>query len=82
MTKLSKIIRSIQKNPKTVKAKDFVKLLKSEGFVMRKGDQKKTHRHFFHPEKPETLVVVVFSEGENTTLDENYVRRYLKEISK
>ena len=48
---------------------------------MRKGDLKKTHRHFFYPEKPALMIVVVFSEGEKTILDENYIRRYLKEIN-
>ena len=57
------------------------KLLKKEGFLMRKGDLKKTHRHFFHPERPELMIVVVFSEGDKTMLNENYVRKYLKEIN-
>lgn len=82
MTKLRKVLDNIKSQPHKVKAKDFVKMLIEEGFVMRKGDKKKTHRHFFHPEKPELLIVVVFSDGENTILDENYVKRYLKEISK
>jgi predicted RNA binding protein YcfA (HicA-like mRNA interferase family) len=82
VTKLDKIIKKIQRDPHKVKAKDFVKMLIQEGFVMRKIDQKKSHRHFFHPEKPELMVVVVFSAGEETVLDEGYVKRYLKEINK
>lgn len=81
MTKLRKVLDRIKNNPHKVKAKDFVKMLLGEGFVMRKGDKKKTHRHFYHLDKPELLIVVVFSDGENTVLDENYVRRYLKEMS-
>jgi len=45
---------------------------------MKKDDSRKTHRHFFYPEKPEFMIVVVFSEGENTILDENYVKRFFK----
>ena len=82
MTRLRKIIKQIQDQPHKVKAKDFVRLLKKEGFIMRKGDSRKKHRHFFHPNKPELMIVVVFSDGESTILDENYVKRYLKEISK
>ena len=82
MTSLRKIIRKIQGQPHKVKANDFVKMLLKEGFVMRKGDLKKTHRHFFHPDRPELMIVVVFSDGENTILDKNYVRKYLKEINK
>lgn len=82
MTKLEKVLGKIKKNPRDVKAKDFVKLLKNEGFLMRKGDSKKKHRHFFDPKRPELMIVVVFSDGENTVLDENYVRKYLREISK
>ena len=82
MTKLDKIISKIQEQPHKVMAKDFVKLLSNEGFEMRKGDHKKSHRHYFHPKKPEILIVVVFSDGDNTILDEKYVKRYLKEINK
>ena len=82
MTKLGKIIKKVQGQPHKVKAKDFVKMLLEERFVMRKGDQRKTHRHFFHPDRPELMIVVVFSDGENTILDENYVKKYLKEINK
>lgn len=82
VTKLRKIIAHISVNPRNVKAKDFAKLLLAEGFTMRKGDKKRTHRHYFHPEKPELLIVIVFSDGENTILDVNYVKKYLKEISK
>lgn len=70
------------RNPHNVKAKDFVKLLIEEGFIMRKGDQKKTHRHFYSPGRPESLIVVVFSEGENSILDERYVKKYLKELAR
>ncbi|MDC0980279.1 hypothetical protein OAQ84_00945 [Bdellovibrionales bacterium] len=80
MTKLDKVLKTIMENPHKVKAKDFVKLLKREGFVMRKGDAKNTHRHFFDPQRTELMIVVVFSDGDNTVLDENYVKRYLKEI--
>lgn len=82
MTRLGKIIKQIQRQPQKVKATDFVKMLSKEGFIMRKGDQKKIHRHFFHPDRPELMIVVVFSDGENTILDEGYVRKYLKEINK
>lgn len=86
MTKLQKLISKIQKNPHKVKvkvkAKDFAKMLINEGFELRKGDSKKVHRHYFHSERPELMIVIVFSEGDSTILDVNYVKRYLKEISK
>ena len=49
---------------------------------MRAGDSKKSHRHFFAPDRPELMIVVVFSGGEQTTLDENYIKKYLKELAK
>ncbi len=82
MTRLKKVISKIQSQPHKVKAKDFVKLLKAEGFVMRAGDGRKSHRHYFDPDRPELMIVVVFSEGDKTILDENYVKKYLKELAK
>ena len=79
-TKLEKRISEIIHSTHKVKAKDFVKLLRVNGFVMRIGDSKKTHRHYFHSEKPEMMIVVLFSDGEETVLSEIYVNRYLKEL--
>ncbi|MBF0315592.1 MAG: hypothetical protein HQK52_19385 [Oligoflexia bacterium] len=81
MTKLEKIIKQIIDNPKSVKARDFEKYLLHLGFEMRDGDEKKTHRHYFHPSDPALLIVIVFSKGDETILNRSYIQRYLKEIA-
>jgi len=80
VTQLEKLLKRIVENPKDVKAKEFVKFLNQCGFIMRAGDLKKTHRHYYNPEKPEQLIVVLFRDGESSILSETYIKRYLKEL--